>query len=60
MSIWRDQSILDKRNSAFAVALYEVANLSGTLITKTILASVHVRTLKQADHMGASNLIKHC
>src|SRR5215210_4101171 len=40
------------------VALYEVANLFGTLIAETILASVHVRARKQAGHMGASDLIK--
>ena len=40
------------------VALYEVANLFGTLIAETILASVHVRACKQAGHMGASDLIK--
>jgi hypothetical protein len=40
------------------VALYEVAHLFGTLIAKTILASVHVRARKQAGHMGASDLIK--
>jgi hypothetical protein len=38
-------------------ALYEVAHLFGTLIAETILASVHVRTRKQAEHMGASDLI---
>jgi len=42
------------------VALYEVANLFGTLVAETILASVHVRARKQAGHMGASDLIKHC
>ena len=40
------------------VALYEVANLFGTLVAETILASVHVRARKQAEHMGASDLIK--
>ena len=40
------------------VALYEVANLFGTLVAETILASVHVRARKQAGHMGASDLIK--
>ena len=40
------------------VALYEVANLFGTLIAETILASVHVRARKKAGHTGASDLIK--
>jgi hypothetical protein len=40
------------------VALYEVANLFGTLVAETILASVHVRAHKQAGHMDASDLIK--
>src|SRR5215204_3176676 len=40
------------------VALYEVAHLFGTLVAETILASVHVRARKQAEHMGASDLIK--
>jgi hypothetical protein len=40
------------------VAFYEVANLFGTLIVETVLASVHVRARKQAGHMGASALIK--
>src|SRR3954451_4330595 len=40
------------------VALYEAAHLLGTLIAKTILASVHVRARKKAGHMGASDLIK--
>src|SRR5215213_7611619 len=39
------------------VALYEAANLFGTLVAKTILASVHVRARKKAGHMGASDLI---
>src|SRR4051812_44652064 len=40
------------------VALHEVANLFGTLVAETILASVHVRARKKAGHMGASDLIK--
>jgi hypothetical protein len=40
------------------VAFYEAANLSGTPIAETILAGVHVRARKQAEHMGASDLIK--
>src|SRR4051812_47251251 len=40
------------------VARYEVANLFGSLVAETILASVHVRARKQAGHMGASDLIK--
>jgi hypothetical protein len=40
------------------VAPYKVANLFGTLIAETILASVHVRAHQQAGHMGASDLIK--
>ena len=44
----------------FPVALYEVAVLFGTLVAETILASVHVRAHKQAGHMDASDLIKHC
>src|SRR3954464_11432202 len=39
------------------VALYKAANLFGTLIAETILASVHVRARKQAGHMDASDLI---
>jgi hypothetical protein len=39
------------------VALHEVAHLFGTLIAETILASVHVRARKQAEHMGARDLI---
>ena len=42
----------------FPVALYEVAVLFGTVVAKTILASVHVRAHKQAGHMDASDLIK--
>jgi hypothetical protein len=40
------------------VALYEVANLFGTLVAETILASVHGRAHQQAGHMDASDLIK--
>jgi hypothetical protein len=40
------------------VALYEVANLFGTLVAETILASVHVRAHQQAGHMDASDLIE--
>jgi hypothetical protein len=42
----------------FPVALDEVALLFGTLVAETILASVHVRTHQQAEHMDASDLIK--
>jgi hypothetical protein len=41
----------------FPVARYEVAILFGTLVAETILASVHVRAHKQAEHMDASDLI---
>ncbi len=40
------------------LTLYEVALVLGTVVAETILASVHVRTQKQAGHMGASDLIK--
>jgi hypothetical protein len=40
------------------MAPYEVAMLFGTLVAETILASVHVRTHRQAGHMDASDLIK--
>ena len=40
------------------MALYLVALLFGTLVAETILASVRVRTHKQAGHMDASDLIK--
>jgi transposase len=42
----------------FPVARCEVAVLFGTLVTETILASVHVRAHQQAGHMDASDLIK--
>jgi len=32
--------------------------LFGTSVAETILASVHVRAHQQAEHMGASDLIK--
>src|SRR5712671_2714113 len=60
MSRWCDQSIPDERHSAFSSGPLEVAVLFGTLVAETILASVHVRAHKQAGHMDASDLIKHC
>ncbi len=36
----------------------KVAWVFGTRIAETILASVHVRALKQAEHMDASDLIR--
>src|SRR6266853_4960840 len=60
MSRWCDQSIPDERHSAFSSGPLEVAVLFGTLVAETILASVHVRAQKQAGHMDASDLIKHC
>src|ERR1700737_2577902 len=60
MSRWCGQSIPDERHSAFSSGPLEVAVLSGTLVAETILASVHVRAHKQAGHMDASDLIKHC
>src|SRR5467141_1522202 len=60
MSRWCDQSIPDERHSAFSSGPLEVAVLFGTLVAETILASVHVRAHKQAGHMDASGLIKHC
>jgi hypothetical protein len=41
-----------------SMALYEVATLFGTPVAETILASVHMRTHKQAGHMDARDLIK--
>src|ERR1700738_390574 len=58
MSRWCDQSIPTRDIPHFPVALYEVAVLFGTVVAKTILASVHVRAHKQAGHMDASDLIK--
>src|SRR5258708_28775796 len=60
MSRWCDQSIPDERHSAFSSGPLEVAVLFGTLVAETILAGVHVRAHKQAGHMDASDLIKHC
>src|SRR5258707_4212210 len=60
MSRWCDQSIPDERHSVFSSGPLEVAVLFGTLVAETILASVHVRAHKQAGHMDASDLIKHC
>src|SRR5712691_11852092 len=57
-SRWCDQSIPDERHSAFSSGPLEVAILFGTLVAETILASVRVRTHKQAGHMDASDLIK--
>ena len=36
----------------------KVAWVFGTRIAETILASVHVRARKQAEHMDASDLIR--
>ena len=36
----------------------KVADLFGTRVAETILASVHVRTQQKAGHMNASDLIK--
>src|ERR1700724_510093 len=58
MSRWCDQSIPTRDIPHFPVALYEVAVLFGSVVAKTILASVHVRAHKQAGHMDASDLIK--
>src|SRR5258707_4194545 len=60
MSRWCDQSIPDERHSVFSSGPLEVAVLFGTLVAEPILASVHVRAHKQAGHMDASDLIKHC
>jgi hypothetical protein len=38
----------------------KVAWVFGTLIAETILASVHVRARKQAEHMDARDLIRDC
>jgi hypothetical protein len=37
---------------------FKAANLLGTRVAETILASVHVRTQQKAGHMNASDLIK--
>jgi len=38
----------------------KVGLMFGTASQETILASVHVRARRQAGHMDASDLIKHC
>ena len=40
------------------MAFHQVACLFGTRVAETILASVHARAHQQAEHMGASDLIK--
>src|ERR1700753_3580643 len=58
MSRWCDQSINDTRTSDTRNGPHQVAFLFGARAAETILASVHVRTHRQAGHMDASDLIK--
>jgi len=42
----------------FRLAFYKAANVFGTHVAETILASVHVRAQQQAGRMHASDWIK--
>jgi hypothetical protein len=58
MSRWCDQSIHDARHSDSRFGLSKVALLLGTRVAETILASVHVRAHRQAEHMNAIDLVE--